>query len=146
MTAAPLISLHGSSPSDVGNHSEAMVAARLIGRGWAVCVPLGSGRRYDYIIEREGTMYRVQTKTGRLKSGAIVFPTCSSYAHRGRPVRGYNVECDAFGVYCPDNDEVYLVPIIETTGLLRKCVLRIETAMNNQHKNVRYATRFRIDK
>src|SRR5262249_34829683 len=50
----------------------------------------------------------------------------------------YRGEGDYFGVYCPETDTVYLVPIedVTTTAL---CYLRVAPAKNIQEKKVRWA-------
>ena len=56
--------------------------------GYEISVPFGENTRYDLLIE-DGTRFaRVQCKTGRLRNGAIRFPTCSSYGHHLRPNQG----------------------------------------------------------
>ena len=149
MTAPVLSIVHllGANTHEVGCHSEAMVLARLIGKGWNVLVPFSRVSRYDFAIEKEGTFYRIQVKTGRLDSrrdGAISFPTVSSYAHRGRKPVGYIGDVDAFGVYCPENDSVYLVPTLEIAACVRECFLRVRPSRNNQKKGVRWAGQYLI--
>jgi len=46
--------------------------------GFAVLVPFGENTRYDLVIDDGERLARVQCKTGRLRSGAIVFKVCSS--------------------------------------------------------------------
>jgi hypothetical protein len=51
---------------------------------------------------------------------------------------------DVFGVYFPQNESVYLVPIgavAETQGRLR-----LEPARNNQKRRVRFAIEYEIDR
>jgi hypothetical protein len=45
---------------------------------------------------------------------------------------------DCFGVYCPETDGVYLVPM-EIVTTTRVCSLRVEPAKNNQGKRIRRA-------
>ena len=43
---------------------------------------------------------------------------CSTYGHHPNPkitFRTYEGEIDAFGVYCPETQHVYLVPIADAT-------------------------------
>ena len=51
-------------------------------------------------------------------------------------------EFDVFAVYCPDNDQVYVMPMLGdlTEGRLRIC----ETG-NGQRQNVRWAEEFHIE-
>ncbi len=48
-------------------------------------------------------------------------------------------EFDCFAVYCPDNDEIYVVP---TLGELAEGRLQITETKNGQQQNVRWAQEF----
>jgi hypothetical protein len=104
-------------PKAIGDSSEAIVIARLVQAGKVVLLPFGENQRYDLVIDEGDHFVRVQCKTGRLKSGAIKFPTCgSTYHHPGNQgmvfyQHPYVGQIDAFGVYCPETDMAYLVPI-----------------------------------
>lgn len=135
-------------PKATGDSSEAMVIARLVQAGKVVLLPFGENQRYDLVIDEGDHFVRVQCKTGRLKSGAIKFPTCSStYHHPGNQgmvfyQHTYVGQIDAFGVYCPETDRAYLVPI---DGLgTRMAYLRVLPSRNNQVKGVRWAHDFEI--
>lgn len=118
-------------PKSVGERSEGMVLAALLRAGEQVLVPFGDNQRYDLVVDRGDHMLRLQVKTGRLvtrgsRSGTIAFPTCSSQAHRRNGVGGrrdYAGQADYFGVYCPETDGVYFVPV-SACGR-REAVLRV---------------------
>ena len=97
------------NPKAIGERSEAVIIAKLLLNGEIVLEPFGDNQRYDLVIDREGQFLRIQCKTGRIKNGAIIFQ-CSSNAGGG-PKRNYRGQIDLFAVYCPDNDNVYLVPV-----------------------------------
>ena len=59
-------------------------------------------------------------------------------AHLRRRVTDYKGEVEFFGVYCPETDAVYLVPI-EDVNTTRVCSLRVTPAKSNQRKKVRWA-------
>jgi hypothetical protein len=48
-----------------------------------------------------------------------------------------------FGVYCPQTNRVYLVPIEECSNY-NECSLRVEPAKNNQQRKVRWAKQYEI--
>jgi hypothetical protein len=92
-------------------------------------------------VDQDGELRRVQCKTGRLVRGAVVFATTR---YTGRKHRTYQEhEIDYFGVYCPDTDAVYLVPI-EEVGPHTSAYLRVEPARNNQTKGVRWAVDYEV--
>src|SRR5262245_23409749 len=134
-------------PNLIGAISQAKVMAALVEAGKVVLAPCVNVVRYDLVIEEQGQFYRVQCKTGRLFRGAIYFRPHSLRAAKRetgwvRRVIDYNVHVDYFGVYCPDNGGVYLVPIADTS--LRCCSLRVTPAKNNQSKRVRWAKDYEV--
>ena len=138
----------GVNPKVIGDHSQAMVLARLVQTYPQVLVPFGENCRYDLVIAEGDRFIRVQCKTGRLRNGVIKFNACSySYHHpsnRGsRNYRhDYRDQADVFGVYCPELDAVYLVPVDEvgTTYV----ALRVESTKNNQSKKIRWAQDYEV--
>jgi hypothetical protein len=130
----------------VGEVSRTQIMATLARRGKRPLVPLGDFQRYDFVFEdEEGRFFRVQCKTGRLRNGAVSFYPCSvdSRSQPGRCIRRpYTNEVDYFGVYCPDNDKIYLVPVSEATET--QCLLRINPPRNGQKTKIRWARDFEI--
>ena len=136
-------------PKAIGDASAAMVMARLVQAGKKLWVPFGENNRADVVMEEEdGSFVRVQCKTGRLRTGAVRFPTCSfTYHHpnnRGtRPyMHDYRGQIDIFGVYCPETDGVYLVPL--TAVGIRVGALRVQPTRNNQRKKISWAQDFEL--
>ncbi len=121
-----------------------MLALRDLGLG--VLVPFGENTRYDLVIDDGTSLSKVQCKTGRLRSGAVRWSVCSNYGHHRNPKavrRDYHGEVDFFGVYCPETERVYLVPIAELP-VRRQGSLRVESAKNSQRKFVRPASEYEI--
>ncbi len=130
------------SPKTVGERSEGMVLAALLRAGKVVLQPFGDNQRYDLVIDEDGTFIRVQCKTGRIQKGALYFDACSSQAHRGKGKQDYRGQADVFGVYSPELDGVYMVPVAEVG---RTCgSLRLEPPKNGQKKGVRMADTYRL--
>jgi PD-(D/E)XK endonuclease len=128
-------------PRTVGDRSEALVMAKLLQVYATVLLPFGAGARYDLVVDDGERLLKVQVKTGRLRAGAVRFNTCSSTAHWGGR-KGYAGEIDYFGVYCPDNAAVYLVPV-EHVGQIEGA-LRVESPRNNQTNGIRWAEQYQI--
>lgn len=127
-----------ASPKIIGEISEAQVLARMLRAGEVVLLPFGDCQRYDMVMDRDVGFIRVQVKTGRLKQGTVRFQTSSSGSttdHRTRV--SYVGAIDCFAVYCPENDQVYLVPIEECPG--NDMWLRIEPPKNGQKFGIRLA-------
>ncbi len=143
MTARP-------HPKVVGDTTEAMVLARLVQAypGAEILVPFGENSRYDLLIDTGAEFIRVQCKTGRLRKGAVRFATCSvTYHHpNNRGMRVYKHHyvgaADLFGIYCPELDAVYLVPV-DSVGKATGA-LRVEPTRNNQQRKIRWAKDFEV--
>jgi hypothetical protein len=120
----------------VGDITQSQVMAALVKRGNNVLVPFGDNFRYDLVVEEEGRFARIQCKTGKLDRGAIVFAVASSQYHRGGKRQDYRGQIDAFGVFCPDNGKVYIIPMGELP-LAREAKLRLTPPGNSQVKGIR---------
>jgi hypothetical protein len=116
----------------------------LVRRKRFVLVPLGENQRYDLVFEEDGRFMRVQCKTGRLINGAVLFNTVSTHGHRGKPSRNYLGQVEYFGVYCPQLEKTYLVPIEDVTETNNKLTLRVEPTRNGQGKKIRWASAYEL--
>ena len=111
--------------------TESKVLATLVSAGFTVAIPFGVAK-YDLVLDTEEGLKRVQCKTGLLRNGAVMFNVYS--VRRKSEGKGYGKilyqgDADLFGVYCPQNDKVYLVPVDDHIG---KISLRIEPTRNGQ--------------
>ena len=88
-------------PKAIGDCTTLAVMQTLQAAGYAISVPFGENVRYDLAIDDGERLARTQCKTGRLRGGAVRFPTCSSYAHhanRSHARRDYLGQIDYFAV------------------------------------------------
>ena len=100
----------------VGEMSEAFVAAHLLRLGYSVSRPLGDNQRYDLLLDTGTNLFRIQVKTAAVKSsGAIRFPMASSYHHRGGTRVTYLGSVDYILAYAPYYDKVYVERVTETS-------------------------------
>lgn len=128
------------SPSEIGSRAEREVACGLERAGWTVYLPVfATHARVDLIALRDRELLRVQVKTSRLVSGAVAFRVCSNTGNTPKDYRG---DVDAFGVYSPELDRVFLVPIGDTPT--RMCFLRLDPAGNGQVRGTRLAADFEV--
>ena len=134
----------------VGEHSEAIIIAKLLEVGYHVFVPFGDNLRCDVVIEdADGKFWKIQCKTGWTENdGAYIeFATSSSYYHTkaGRTDHGrkdYRGEIDYFAVYSPETTKVYIVPIDQVS--VTSAMLRLKPTKNNQEKGVRWAKDYEL--
>jgi hypothetical protein len=133
-------------PKTVGDRTTLAIMAALHDVGYDVLMPFGENTRYDLVIDDGRDLKRIQRKTGRLYGGAVVFNTCSYYAHHLNPKvtsRDYIGQIDAFAVHCRATGGVYLVPIDDVPNR-RTGALRVDPPRNNQRRRVRLATDYEI--
>ena len=131
---------------DIGDRSTFAIMYPLRARGHCILVPFGENTRYDLAIDDGTRPARVQCKTGRLRQGAIVFKTSSTYGHHPNPKvikRDCLDEVDFFAVFCPETGGVYLLPI-EDMPNRSMAQLRVDPARNGQQRRVRLAARYEI--
>lgn len=134
-------------PKHIGDRTTLAVMLALVDAGITVAVPFGDNARYDLAAEIDGVLVRLQCKTGRLRGGAVVFATSSSYAHHPNPrtrKRDYRGEIDLFAVHCRETGVVYLVPIDGLGG--RSAQLRVDPPRNAQLRRIRLAADFALSR
>lgn len=125
-----------------GNTSVGAVMSKLLKSGRVVLLPVGDNERYDLVIEEEGKFTRIQVKTGRVVSGALMFNASSTNLEKGKWVRHtYQGQADCFGVYCPEIDKVYIIPVENNKQTVS---LRLEPTKNKQSKLTRWAKDYEI--
>jgi PD-(D/E)XK endonuclease len=130
-------------PVDVGQRTEAIVLAELVKRGHRVLIPFGTNHRYDFVLDMGDQFLRVQCKTGRLRSGRIIFKTESVRSNtRVSLRRSYHGEADLFLIYCPQTDRVYALPVEEAN--LSEGSLRVDPTENCQSKGIRWAADYEL--
>lgn len=125
-----------------GDLTVAILTAQFLRLRYMVLKPLSELSRYDLVIDRGNGFERVQCKTGRLRRGVVIFNTSSTHHHRGRPSKSYKGDADLFGVYCPENDCCYLVPVGDVPE--EKGQLRTIPAKNNQKMGIRDAQKYAL--
>jgi hypothetical protein len=133
-------------PKDVGDRTTLALMLALRDAGYVVSLPSGENMRYDLVIDDGRRLSRVQCKSGRIRNGAVVFKTSSSYAHHAsaaQPRRHYQAQVDFFGVYCSRTGGTYLIPI-DDLAPTTEALLRVTPARNGQPKRIREAADYEI--
>jgi len=127
-----------------GDLTELEVALALTRAGYRVLRPMATACRYDLAIDNgDGTLTRIQCKTGLLKGGRIVFRVYSVSGHRSDG-RSYQGQVDAFGVYCEGTRQTYLVPFALIPEHRVMVCLRVSPSKNGQRAGVHVADDFLI--
>lgn len=131
-----------ANPKPIGDRTEARILAALLQIYPAVLLPFGGSQRYDLVFEDfDGSLKKVQSKTGYFKSGSIVFKTYSGTGSK-KPTRPYHGEVDFFGVMTQYSPEVYLVPV--NLAHNTSFYLRVDPPKNNQTIGINWAKEFLV--
>jgi hypothetical protein len=129
--------------SKTGNISIAAVTLALVECGIPVYAPVGDGYRADLMIEIGDQVIRLQVKTARVRRGAVRFSPKSVAAGPNRVVvQHYRGQIDYFAAYCPDTRKTYLIAVNDVP--MSVVNLRLDPAISNQQKRIRWAANFEI--
>lgn len=126
--------------SSIGNISVSVFIAELSKKGYSVLLPLGDHYRYDLVTEKNNKFTRIQVKTGRYKNGAVAFWTCSQNRTGKKWRKSYEGDIDLFGVYCPELNTCYLVPVNDVGAT--QAYLRVDPPKNNIKNKIRLAEKY----
>lgn len=127
-----------------GNLTELQCLAAFTKLGYTVSIPYGDCARYDFIVDINKHLYRIQCKTSSLKEDGVYMFSCRSTAsnYSRTASRSYSVdEIDFFATII--NEQCYLIPIHETGG--RDKTLRFIPPKNNQKAGVSFAKDYEIE-
>jgi hypothetical protein len=124
-----------------GNAAEAAVLNALVRVGLLVLRPFGEGAPYDLAIDAGGELIKVQVKSGRIRNECIEFN--SSSTDHGRGQLSYHGRADVFGVFAPQVDRVFVVPVEKCASY--RGYLRLAPTRNNQQRGVRYAGDYTVE-
>lgn len=129
----------------IGEITEQQVALEFLKKGYLVSKPLVQSSRYDFIVDINHRLYKVQVKTGTVKEDAYIeFATSTSHTNtQGTINLSYSQEDVDFFATMYQN-ECYLIPF-ELCGK-RMQRLRLIPTKNNQTKGILFAKEYRLDK
>lgn len=104
----------GMTSKRIGAISEQAMTLAALKKGWLVYSSVGDLGKTDLIFETDtNSLLRIQCKTGRVASDAVEFPTYNAHVRESVKVmdRYSAAEIDYFGVFCPELNKCYLVPV-----------------------------------
>lgn len=125
----------------IGEITEQQVALEFLKLGIMVSKPLVQSSRYDFIVEINTKLYKIQVKTCTLKEDAFLeFSTSTSHTNtQGTKNISYSKkDVDFFATYY--QGQCYLIPF-EKCGN-RNQRLRLVPTKNGQVKNITFAKDF----
>lgn len=131
-----------------GNFVELQCLSAFIERGYECSIPYGNGAKYDFIVDYNGELLRIQCKSsshpnkkGIIDTQAFQFSTCSQTTNTIKTTRHkYNSsDIDYFATYF--NGQVYIVPVDECSN---HKTLRFSPPNNGQKNNYNKAEDYLI--
>jgi hypothetical protein len=103
-----LASIEGMSPKELGELAEAEFLRRALGMGMAIAKPWGESRAYDFIVDDEGRLCRVQVKAAFREGPQGGY---SLRAYRSSEKCYTSKEIDALAGYAAPENAWYLFPV-----------------------------------
>lgn len=121
-----------------GNMSESVVLAAYVRAGFLVSLPFGGGAAYDLVVDTGARLVRVQVKTGKFDSGCVLYNVRRHRGSRYNAFSRYHAdELDVFAIWCPDNEQLYAVPVEHSLTVEGR--LRLAETLNLQAKKIKWA-------
>jgi hypothetical protein len=129
----------------IGEITEQQVALEFLKLGILVSKPMVQSSKYDFIVDINHSLYKIQVKTGTYKEEAFLeFATSTSHTNtKGTLNLSYSEEEVDFFATIYDG-QCYLVPY-ELCGK-RSQRIRFVPAKNGQTKNILFAEDFKLEK
>lgn len=92
-----------------GEKSELAVASELMTKGYGVSFPFGHNYQYDLIVDKDGSLYRIQVKTAKQEDGNRYYIQADA--------DHYNKEyVDLLAGYSEDKRDIFYIPVEEASG------------------------------
>ena len=92
-----------------GEKSELAVASELIAQGYGVSFPFSHDYQYDLIVDKDGSLYRIQVKTAKHEKGNRYYIPANAERYDKKYV-------DLFAGYPEDEVETFYIPVAEASG------------------------------
>ena len=130
-----------------GNITEVECMLGFLKLGYNVLTPYGDCERYDFVVDIDGHLYKIQVKSANINhidEGYIDFPTSNKTTKNGVVIRhGYTKDqIDYF--MTSYNNQCYLVPVEECSNTEKR--LRFTPPKNGQIKGITFATDYELEK
>ena len=128
----------------IGEITEQEVALEFLKRGILLSKPLVQSSRYDFIVDINHKLYKIQVKTGTLKEDSYIeFATSTSHTNTQGTLNISYSENDVDFFATMYKGQCYLIPY-EVCGK-RSQRLRLIPTKNGQTKGITFAKDYTID-
>ncbi|WP_435130272.1 group I intron-associated PD-(D/E)XK endonuclease [Halobaculum sp. D14] len=92
-----------------GEKSELAVASELMMMGHGVSFPFGHDHQYDLIVDKDGTLYRIQVKTAKQEEGNRYYIQAAADHYDKKYV-------DLLAGYSGGERAIFFIPVLEASG------------------------------
>lgn len=129
-----------------GNITEVECMLAFLKLGYNVLTPYGDCERYDFVVDINGTLYKIQVKSANanhIEEGYIEFKTANKTTREGKFVR-HAYTSNQIDYFMTSYEGVcYLVPVEEcATGTSKR--LRFIPPKNGQTKSITFAESYEL--
>ena len=129
----------------IGEITEREVSLEFLKLGIMVSKPIVQSSKYDFIIDVNHKLYKVQVKTSSIKEEGAYFDFATSTSHTNTQgtlnLKYSDEDVDFFATMC--NEQCYLIPK-QICGS-RSQRLRLQPTKNNQTKGIAFAKDFHLE-
>ena len=127
----------------IGEITEQQVALEFLKLGYLVSKPLVQSSKYDFVVDINHKLYKIQVKTGTLKENAYIeFATSTSHTNTKGTINLAYSEDDVDFFATMYDGECYLIPIQNCGKRAQR--LRIVPTKNGQTKGVTFAKDYHL--
>lgn len=128
-----------------GNITEIETILSFMKLGYNVLIPYGDCERYDYVVDINGRLIKIQTKTSRsINNGESFSFSCRSSNKKDGKIIHRKYTCEEIDYFATMfNENCYLIPTKEC-GTDK--IIRVLPTKNGQTKRISWAEDYEIEK
>lgn len=131
-----------------GNITEVECMLAFLKLGYNVLTPYGDCERYDFVVDIENHLYKIQVKSANINhidEGYIEFRTSNKTTRNGQFVHHAYTEEQIDYFMTSYNGQCYLIPVKECCSKSQKR-LRFTPPKNGQIQGITFATEYELEK
>jgi hypothetical protein len=135
------------NPKDKGIISELKIMSKLVSQGIVVSQPYGDNAPYDFIIDINGELLKIQVKTAeKRKNGSIKVPLCKRVGAKrlGRELYS-DLGIDAVIAYSIEDDQCYFINLHKYKDV-QEFFIRPKKTIKTNCKNINIAEEFIMER
>ena len=130
-----------------GNITEIECMLAFLKMGYNVLTPYGDCERYDFVVDIQGNLYKIQVKSANiahLDEGYIEFKTANKTTRNGVFVQHAYTKNEIDYFMTSYNGQAYLIPVEECSITTKR--LRFVPPQNGQNKGITFATEYELER